>query len=178
MSAFAHLLARGQGGDNVVPMSKAALIQAITDALSAQLARFAGAASTARAEAIDEENQAEDKYDTRGLEASYLAAGQSRQMAETAAAIQHYGQLTPTRFGAQDPIDVGALVELKTRRETNLYFIGPSGGGTEVAAGRRTVLVLTPQSPLGAQLMGRRKGEKLKIKIGGFLDEYTVTAVS
>ena len=159
-------------------MNKAALLKKIIGELTAQLERYAGAASTARAEAIDEENQAEDKYDTRGLEASYLAAGQSRQMAETAAALQKFGSLTPLRFTSEDAIDVGALVELKTRRETNLYFIGPCAGGTEVVHEKKTGLVLTPQSPLGAQLMGRRAGAKLKLKIGGLMDEYTISAVS
>jgi hypothetical protein len=73
-------------------VNKAALLKKIMAELTAQLERYAGAASTARAEAIDEENQAEDKYDTRGLEASYLAAGQSRQMAETAEALQKFGR--------------------------------------------------------------------------------------
>jgi transcription elongation GreA/GreB family factor len=159
-------------------MNKAALIRKIVAELTAQLERYAGAASTARAEAIDEENQAEDKYDTRGLEASYLAAGQSRQMAETAEALQKFGALTPTRLHDGDPIDVGALVELKTRREQTLYFMGPSAGGTEVVHGKKTVLVLTPQSPLGAQLMGRKQGERLKMKVGGLMDDYTITSVS
>ena len=159
-------------------MNKSALIKKIIAALTEQLARYAGAASTARAEAIDEENQAEDKYDTRGLEASYLAAGQSRQMAETANALQQFGSLIAARFGAEATIDVGALVELKTKREQNLYFIGPSGGGTEVTHEKKNVLVLTPQSPLGAQLMGRKQGDRLKIKIGGLVDEYTIAAVS
>lgn len=159
-------------------MNKGALIKKIVAELTKQVERYAGAASTARAEAIDEENQAEDKYDTRGLEASYLAAGQSRQMAETAEALQKFGALLPTRFHAADPIDMGALVELKTRREQNLYFIGPSAGGTEVVHEKKTVLVLTPQSPLGAQLMGRKQGERLKMKIGGLVDDYTITSVT
>lgn len=159
-------------------MNKAALLKKIIGELTAQLERYAGAASTARAEAIDEENQAEDKYDTRGLEASYLAAGQSRQMAETAEALQQFGVLQSVRFAAGAGIDVGALVELKTRREANLYFLGPSAGGTEVVHEKRTVLVLTPQSPLGAQLMGRKAGDKLKMKIGGLVDDYTIVSVS
>ena len=159
-------------------MNKAALIKKILAELTAQLERYAGAASTARAEAIDEENQAEDKYDTRGLEASYLAAGQSRQMAETAVALQQFGTLTATRVPAGTPVEVGALVELATRRAASLYFIGPCAGGTEVMIGKQTVLVLTPQSPLGAQLMGRKQGDRLKIKIGGLVDDYTITSVT
>ena len=159
-------------------MTKAEVIGKIVAELTAQMERFAGAASSSRAEAIDEESQAEDKYDTRGLEASYLASGQSRQMAEAGAALQQYLQMTPVRFAAEDPIDVGALVTLKSGRERNLYFLGPSAGGTEVAVGGETVLVLTPQSPLGAQLMGRRQGERLKMRIGDETGEYTVAGVA
>jgi transcription elongation GreA/GreB family factor len=43
---------------------------------------------------------------------------------------------------------------------------------------KKTVLVLTPQSPLGAQLMGRKQGERLKMKVGGLMDDYTITSVS
>ncbi len=158
-------------------MKKGELIKKIVAALTEQLERYAGAASTSRSEAIDQENKAEDKYDTRGLEASYLAAGQSRQMAETAEALQKFGALVVRKFGEQAPIDVGALVELKTKREENLYFIGPSAGGTEVVHQKRTILVLTPQSPLGSQLMGRKQGDRLKMKVGGLVDEYTITLV-
>lgn len=158
-------------------MKKAALLDKIVAHLKGQVSRFAAAAETSRAEATDEENQAEDKYDTRGLEASYLAAGQSRQMAEMADALQQFATLVPTRFHATTPIDVGALVDLASKRETTRYFIGPAAGGTEIRQGPSTILVLTPQSPLGRQLIGRTKGEKLTMKIGPFTDTYTITNV-
>ena len=76
-------------------MNKPALIRKIIADLNARLALHAKAARTARSEATDEELKAEDKYDTRGLEASYLAHGQSRQALETKAAI--------TAFEAKNP---------------------------------------------------------------------------
>jgi transcription elongation GreA/GreB family factor len=159
-------------------MNKQAIFQDILAHLKQQVADYAAAAQTSRAEANDEENQAEDKYDTRGLEASYLAAGQSRQMAEAAAALQKFATMVLPRFSPGMPIDVGALVTLKTRREVNVYFLGPAAGGTEVVHDGVTVLVLTPQSPLGAQLMGRREGDTLKLKVGPFTDDYAIASVS
>jgi len=158
-------------------VNKQLVLQKVIGHLKQQVADYAAAAQTSRAEATDEENQAEDKYDTRGLEASYLAAGQSRQMAETAEALQKFATMVLPRFAPGAPIDVGALVELKTKREANVYFIGPAAGGTEVEDQDRVVLVLTPQSPLGAQLMGRKEGERLKIKLGPFTDEYAISWV-
>lgn len=158
-------------------MNKQAILQDIIAHLKRQVADYAAAAQTSRAEANDEENQAEDKYDTRGLEASYLAAGQSRKMADAADALQKFATMVLPRFAPGAAIDVGALVQLKTKREVNTYFMGPAAGGTEIEQDGATVLVLTPQSPLGAHLMGRKQGERLKLKVGPFTDEYTVALV-
>jgi len=39
-------------------------------------------------------------------------------------------------------------------------------------------LVITPQSPLGQQLVGRKQGDRLKIEIAGSRNEYRVLSVS
>ena len=68
-------------------VDKKALIGKIIEQLTAELELFAKAARASHAEATHEQSKAESKYDTRGLEASYLARGQSRQLAETEQAI-------------------------------------------------------------------------------------------
>jgi len=158
-------------------MNKPALLKKIVLELEKKLALYVSAASAAHAEATDEENKAEDKYDTRGLEASYLAAGQSRQMADTAAALQQFAGLKLRKFSADDPIDLTALVDVETATESTLYFIGPSAGGTEVVHEKRTVLVITPQSPLGQQIVGRKQGEHLKLKIGRVFCDHRIASV-
>lgn len=159
-------------------MNKPALVKKIVAELEKKLALYVGAANAAHAEATDEENKAEDKYDTRGLEASYLAAGQSKQMAETAAALQQFTTLKLRSFSANDPVDLTALVELEGATETNFYFIGPSAGGTEVVLENKTILVITPQSPLGQQLVGRKQGDRLKLKIGRFANDHRIASVA
>lgn len=56
-------------------MDKRALIKKIVAQLEAELALLTKAARSAHAEATHESSKAENKYDTRGLEASYLARG-------------------------------------------------------------------------------------------------------
>ena len=58
-------------------MNKRAIIKKIVAKLTSELEVYFRAAQFARAEATHEQNKAENKYDTRGLEASYLARGQS-----------------------------------------------------------------------------------------------------
>jgi len=159
-------------------MKKKDVVEKIVAHLKEKVSLHLDAARTAHAEATHEENKAEDKYDTRGLEASYLAAGQSRQMEEVAAAHQEYAGLFVKKFKPTEPIDVTALVVLETRKEKQYYFIGPSAGGVEVELDGKTVLVITPQSPLGAKMMGRKKDETFKMKIGPFVDDYKVVSVS
>lgn len=158
-------------------MNKNAVIKKILAQLNAEVEQFRKAADAARAEATHEQSRADNKYDTRGLEASYLARGQSKQAAEVELAIEQFSQLSGRTFGATDPIDVGALVELEGRTEKALYFVGPRAGGTEVVHDKREILVITPQSPLGQQLVGKKQGDKLQIEIGGRRDSYKVLSV-
>jgi transcription elongation GreA/GreB family factor len=147
-------------------LNKRILIKKITAKLTGELEVYFRAAQFSRAEATHESSKAESKYDTRGLEASYLARGQSRQAAEIEAAIAEFEQLPARKFGAGEPIDLGALVELKHDGEISFYFIGPRAGGTEVLHDKKEILVITPQSPLGEQLMGKKSGDAFQLKLG------------
>ena len=111
-------------------MNKRALIKKIVARLTDELEVYFRVAQASRAEATHEQSKAENKYDTRGLEASYLARGQSRQAVEIQAAIAAFEKLDARRFGADEPIDVGAFVELELNSEKTAYFIGPRAGGT------------------------------------------------
>lgn len=156
-------------------MNKPAVLNLIIARLIEDLELYCRAARSAQFEATDEQSKAENKYDTRGLEASYLARGQSRQAADTEQAIASFQALQGRTFSPTDPVEVGALIEIKGRsaRDRALYFIGPSMGGTEVTLDEEEITVITPQSPLGQQLMGRRTGAAVKLpsgqerKIGG-----------
>lgn len=148
-------------------MNKRALIKKITAKLAGELEIYIRAAQFSRAEATHESSKAESKYDTRGLEASYLARGQSKQAAELEAAIAEFEKLPVKKFSADDPISLGALVALEHGGESSLYFIGPRAGGTEVLHDRKEIVVITPQSPLGEQLMGKKSGERPQLTFGG-----------
>jgi len=134
------------------------IIQRLRDELSLQ----AQAAQLSRDEAIDEESRAENKWDTHSQEAAYLAEGQSRLVAEIGASLQAYTSLPVREIGLGGTVEVGALVELDGARDHTWYFIGPRSGGIEVEVDGQTVFVITPQSPVGRELMGRRAGETVK----------------
>jgi transcription elongation GreA/GreB family factor len=159
-------------------MNKQAVIQAVIARLGEELQVYLKAAEASRAEATHESSKAENKYDTRGLEASYLARGQSRQIAELETAVIEFQKLGARVFQADEPIDIGALVELEQGRERSFYFVGPRAGGTEAQLDGQEILVITPQSPLGAQVVGKRQGDVLKLTLPGAQNKFKVVGVS
>ena len=159
-------------------MDKRALIAQIIARLQSELDLLTSAALATHAEATDEENKAEDKYDTRGLEASYLAHGQSKAAEEAALALAQFSALTVRAFTAVEPISLGALVALESQGRTAHYLLGPRAGGTEIEREGISVMVITPQSPLGRQLMGRHEGAALQLELGGKRSASRIASVS
>lgn len=142
-------------------MNKALLIQAIIDVLREDFANQQNSSRQIRAGGNDSESKAEGKYDTRSTEENYLADGLARQAHATAQAASAYDNFTAPAFDADTPIDIGALVELSFPDGKEWFFLGPAGGGIEVTFEGHTVTVVTPESPLGAQLINRKAGDNL-----------------
>src|SRR5581483_6206837 len=113
-------------------MKKNALLKQIVASLSESLDVLTKAAKASHAEATQESSKAENKYDTRGLEAAYLAGGQARQAREIVDSIKLYETMSARDFAPGEPVDTGALVELELDGASSLYFIGPKSGGLEI----------------------------------------------
>jgi transcription elongation GreA/GreB family factor len=158
-------------------VNKRVIVKKIVARLTEELQVYFRAAQFSRAEATHESSKAESKYDTRGLEASYLARGQSKQAAEIEAAIAEFEKLPVKTFGVGEPIDLGALVELERGGESSFYFIGPRAGGTEILHDKKEILVITSQSPLGEQLFGKKSGDELQLNLGGRVQPAKILAV-
>ncbi len=159
-------------------MSKTQLLKQIVACLNERLGVLDKAARASHAEATHESSKAENKYDTRGLEAAYLAGGQARQAKEILDSIKIYESLALKDFARGEPIELTALVELDSGGTRSWYFIGPRNGGLEIEFQGHEVTVITPQSPLGENLMGKTAGERWTTKVGGATIKHHVIALS
>jgi len=157
-------------------MQKTAILEKIITGLKVELETYTRVAKASHQEATAEENRAENKYDTRGLEASYLASGQANKVADLEDAIGAFEDMKARSFD-DSTIDLGTLVELDQDGEKSYYFIGSSAGGTEITDGEREVLVITSQSPLGSQLQGRKKGDRLELTLSGVKQQIQIINV-
>jgi hypothetical protein len=140
---------------------KSALLAQIRAELRARLERLSKAAMEAHAAATDPGSKAEGKYDTRSLEASYLAAGQARQVDELADAVRIFDALALPDFDMDAPIDAGALVEADLAGETSYFLLVPTSGGMVVSHEDREITLLTPDSGLYRKMLGLRVGDSL-----------------
>ena len=160
-------------------MTKKQLLQAIITALSADLTVLSTAARAAHEAATHEECIPDNEYDTTALEASYIAQGQANRAQEIRAALESYRTLTLNAFDDDTPIRLTALVTLEDG-EGNMrrFFLGPQGGGLKIADGNTEIVVITPGSPLGRGLLGRRTGDEVQAGDAATAASFTIVAVS
>ena len=142
---------------------KSRILDQIRAELRARLERLSKAAMEAHAAATDPGSKAEGKYDTRSLEASYLAAGQARQVDELAGSVRIFETLALPDFEMDQEIDAGALVEAALNGETVYFLLVPTCGGMVLSYDEREITLLTPDSALYQKLLGMSAGESLDL---------------
>ena len=150
---------------------RAELLQTLEGAL--ETARAAHAAAVAGA--IDDEARPENDKDTRGLEQSYLARGQAQRVAELEAAVSEVSALALRAFGEGERVAIGALVTVEEEGREHRFFVAPHGGGTVLAGGAQ---VVTPVSPLGRALLGRRVEDEVEVRLPGKLRSFVIVALA
>ena len=141
---------------------KAAIVAALRAALSDELGALERVAAMSRDEAGSEETKSEGKYDTRATEASYLARGLAKRIAELRQIVAWFEV-----FDAERPVDpavaqTGALVRLEGAAD-ELLFLAPVGGGRVSVAGW-SVTIISPSSPLGAALAELEAGDAAEVE--------------
>ena len=140
-------------------VNKTAIIKAINRALGKEFEALRSTSQKTRAAGNDVESKAEGKYDTRATEDNYLADGLARQAQAAAEAGAACNNFTPRTYAPDDPIDIGALVQLAFADGTHWFILGPAGGGIEVVCDGVPITVLAPGAPLTKQLIGLKVGD-------------------
>ena len=146
-------------------MDKSTLLNQLQVEMEALLRRHHQANRQAAAGATDEQSRAETKWDTNGLEASYLARGHARQFKELALQLDELRALEARSF-ERHPVGIGALVSVDLRGQCEHYLLLRQGGGQTIGVSGFEVTVITQHSPLGAAMMGRSAGDRISMPDG------------
>jgi transcription elongation GreA/GreB family factor len=132
--------------------------------------------------------ESEKKEDGRAaIEYGSLATGQSaraRRLQEEMGVLTAFREAEPPRFRRGDAVALGAVVDVRTEDEQGYdertFFVLPVGAGTELTGpgGDGFLSVITPASPVGRALLGRRAGDSVDVTFGGEVREWTVLEVA
>lgn len=159
-------------------MDKRELLRKFVEAIGADLAVLTQAAIHAHEAATHAESKAEDQYDTRGLEASYLAGAQSKRAMELEEMRNLYQHVQVKTFGESIPIAATAIVELEDEDGKRVrYLMMPKGGGLSAVQDGHTYHVVTPQSPLGEAMMGKTLGDSIEVTVQKTVRDYEIVGL-
>jgi transcription elongation GreA/GreB family factor len=156
-------------------MDKVLLQQQVLDRLAEDLLQAEEAVRAAHETATHEENIAENKYDTLGLEASYLATGQVRRAEAIRQALAAWRRFRPLPYDAKTGIQLGALICLVDSQGKEQYlFLGPSGGSMKLASGTQLVQVISSEAPLATAMLGKCEGDEVSIGVAPTRQQFEV----
>ena len=159
-------------------IDKEKLRERVIEALTVELRTMSKAAADAREAATHEESKPENDKDTRGLEASYLAGAQAARAEELKRNIAFLKTLTLEQFQDDAAVKATALIELDDGEHARWYFLLPSGGGAKLTSEAGEVTVLTPESPLGRAVLGKRMGDAVEVVTRAGAREYEILRLS
>lgn len=142
---------------------KAAARLALEAALERSLATMVSAARATRSGVIHEDSRAEGDKDMRSTEQSYLARGQAMRAEDLAEQLQRLRATSFPAFDADTPIASGALVRVQIDDAPRLFLLSPYGGGVVLRVENVELTVVTPSSPLGQALLGKKVGDDFEL---------------
>ena len=142
-------------------MTKTDVISALRVQLEDKISVLKSALAETSESVSGDETKSEGKYDTRAIEASYLAEAQREQLSLAEKSLETFKRFAPRPFEIGDEIAPGALVEVDQGGEICFYLLAPTAGGLITTYLGCEVTVITPDSRLYRELNEKRMGESI-----------------
>lgn len=143
---------------------KQQILKQLIDKAKEELTLIEASAAATHNLATDQEFKAESKYDTRALEASYLASAEAKRVEELKLEIQILEDVDPHLSEKLGEIGIGAIVELLFNNQVKKYFLIPTAGGTIINIENETLIVVSVFSPIGDALLGLKAGDEFEVE--------------
>ncbi|MFT4901593.1 MAG: hypothetical protein ACI81V_000867 [Lentimonas sp.] len=147
-------------------MNKTRFFNALLDQLRGEVRISLDASKDAAEYATNEESRADSQWDTQGLEASYLAAGQAGQARLWAEAITELQSEREDLLKRTDRVALGALFHCDLDGSEEVFFFAGVAGGQTIRMEKMEVTVITAQSALANRVRGLRAGDTFYLPNG------------
>jgi transcription elongation GreA/GreB family factor len=161
-------------------MDKQALIAQLARHLEASARSALSARDAAAVEAREGATPDEKREDARAAhQLQTLGAAQQRRAQQALSEVDALARFKP---GPMSMIGVGAIVEIEDEDtgEGRTFFLAPVGAGATLTGpgGDGVLSVVTPASPIGRAVLGRRVGDVVDITVDGETREWQISYVS
>lgn len=118
---------------------------------------------SARQASIDAPGRMQSRYDTMGIESAWVADGLARAIQEKVLNLKYL----ETFQWDESPVcvGIGSIVKILSSDspDPEYFFILPVLSGYELCENGLTVTTLSPETPLGKVLIGKKAGEKIPV---------------
>ncbi|MCC6849888.1 MAG: GreA/GreB family elongation factor [Deltaproteobacteria bacterium] len=134
----------------------------------------------AATEAREGATPAERREDARVMqENAGLARGHRARLERAVSELGLLERFRPPRFSSRSPVALGAIVEVEDGAEGRTLFLAPAGAGLELAGpgGDGYLSVITPTSPVGRALIGRRLGDTVEVTVDDAVTDWTLVHI-
>ncbi|HPH69240.1 MAG TPA: GreA/GreB family elongation factor [Kofleriaceae bacterium] len=164
-------------------MNKDFLVEQLRSQLEG-IARAALAASEAVAHEAKEGATPDEKREDARAAHQASSMGQAQDLRARRALGQADGLLhfRPTALPPTAAAGLGAIVEIEDTDtgEGRTFFLAPVGAGTTLTGpgGDGYLSVVTPASPVGRAVIGRRRGDTIDVTVDGESREWEITMVA
>jgi len=155
-------------------LNKKLILDTLIENLKKELSEVESAANSTRDLATADDLKSEGKYDTRAIEASYLAGAQAKRVEEIKLDIQ---MLEETELQNTPKLQMGSLALIEHNGQKRYYFLTSTSGGTMLTIDGQPVLVISVFSPLGSEALGLTKGESFEVETPKETRNYTILEV-
>jgi len=157
-------------------MNKESILACIIEQLRADLQVSEQAVKMARDTATHSDCLGSSKYETMGLEASYLAQGQGIRLLEIERAMAYFKQLKVPQ--SITVIAVPALLTLCDDHGVEQHlWLSADAAGMKIQHDHKCITLITPKSPLGRALIGKSAGDLVEITVASQQREFEVLAL-
>lgn len=105
-----------------------------------------------------------------------LATATRQRLEAAQSAWELVADFKPVGLRKGERIGLGAFVEIEDGEDGKTLFMAPAGAGEELTGpgGDGFLHVVTPGSPLGKGLMGKRVGDVVEVMVKGELAEWEI----
>jgi anti-sigma28 factor (negative regulator of flagellin synthesis) len=157
-------------------IDKKKIVNVLVEKLNTELKEVESAAKSTRDLATSSELKSEGKYDTRAIEASYLAGAQNKRVEEIKLDIQMLEDLSEQIEGSTK-LQLGSLGLIRCNGQERLYFLSSTSGGSMLMIDNQPILVISVFSPIGDAALGLSAGESFEVETPKETRQYDVVQV-